>query len=136
MNAHANVYNGLTEMQRATLGQGLIMIKWNSLYERVEVVCGLNIQVVGDCSLMDPLGFKGHTLQALRTNIAEGDMQFYLNNIIRVNCYDVRGGYENDERGKTIYEFDCLRHPGERYEEKPNFVTYFPVSDRTSLREV
>lgn len=73
---------------------------------------------------------------ALRTNIAEREMRFYLDNIIKVNCPNVRGGYNNDKRCRTIYEFDCEQRPGERFTEKPNLVSYFPVLDRSSLREV
>ena len=136
MGKHRDVYEKLTEAQRKLLGYSLIRIGWNPSLERVEVFCAFPIKAHGDHSLMAALGFDDDTLMALRVNIAEREMRFYQDNIIRVNCYDVHGDYQNGERSRTIYEFDCNHRPGERYEEKPNVVTYFPVCDRTSLREV
>ena len=136
MGQHRDVYEKLTETQRKLLGYSLIRIGWNPSLERVEVYFAFPIKAHGDHSLVAALGFDVDALMALRVNIAEREMRFYQYNIIRVNCYDVHGDYQNGERSRTIFEFDCNHRPAERYEEKPNVVTYFPVCDRMSLREV
>lgn len=136
MNKHYNEYKKLTQKQSQSMGYGLIKIDMDLGLERVQLICGFPVPVSGDRSLMPALGFEGHTLTSLRTNVAERKMQFYSDNIIRVNCSDVRGGYQNGVRSNTIYEFDCIQKPGERFVEKPSIITYFPVSDRSSLRQV
>lgn len=137
MNEHFDYYKKLTQSQSEAMGYGLIKIELDSSTERVHLICGFPVQVAGDRSLMPVLGFEGHILTSLRTNIAEREMQFYPDsNIIGVNCSDVRGGYCNGSKSNVIYMFNCDRRPGEKFTEKPNVVTYFPVSDRTSLRSV
>ena len=136
MNAHSDYFKKLTPKQMASLGYGLIKLDWNSSIERVELTCGFPVQFTGDRSLMSALGFEGHALISMKINIAERAMSFYPDNIVRINCSGVLGGYQNDRRSRTIYQIDCDRRPGERYTERPNMVTYFPVCDKTSLREV
>lgn len=133
---HSEDYQKLTEAQKKLLGYSLIKIGWNPTLERVEVFSAFSISSRGNCNLIRALGFEVDTLMALRTNVAEREMCFYADNIIKVNCPDVRGGYSNGKRCKTIYEFDCDQQPGARFTEKPNLVTYFPVLDRSSLRQV
>lgn len=136
MNNHFKYYKTLSHNESKAMGYGLIKIDWNPGTERVELICGFPVQVAGDRSLMPALGYEGHTLTRLRTNIAERKMQFFSDNIIRIICSDVRGSYLNGVRSNTIYEFDCNYRLGERFTEKPNSVTYFPVSDRSSLRQL
>lgn len=133
---HREEYEKLTEPQRKLLGFSLIKIGWNSQQNRVEILSALPITAHGDHSIVAALGFESDELMAMRVNIAEGEMHFYDENLICVECSDVVGGFRNGVRGRTIYEFNCLQRAGERYEEKPNIVTYFPVCNRTSLREL
>lgn len=113
------------------MSHGLI----NSL-ERVQLICGFPVQVAGDRRLTPALDFEGHTLTGLPTNVAEKKMQFYSDNIIRVYCSDIWGGYQNGARSNTIYGFECIQKPEERFPKKPKIITYFPVSDRSLLRQV
>ena len=99
------------------------------------MVCAFLLPAVTRRSLVLALGFKSE-LMGFRKNIAESDMRFYKDNIILVNCDVVRGGRHNNDPSRTIYEFDCIDSPGARYEEKTSVVTYFPVTDSSSLREV
>ena len=132
---HKQEYEQLTESQRKILGYGLINITWNPTLSRVEMICAFPLPAATDRSLVLALGFESE-LMAFRKNIAESDMRFYKDNIIRVNCDVVRGCRHNSDPSRTIYEFDCIDSPGARYEEKTSVVTYFPVTDGSSLREV
>ena len=132
---HKEKYEQLTDSQRKLLGYALINITWNSTANRVEVLSAFSIPAEIDRSLMVALGFRT-ALMAFRKNIAEFEMRFYDNNIVRINCDGVRGCRRNNEASHTIYEFDCDQAPGARYEEKPPVVTYFPVCDGSSLRAV
>lgn len=136
MSKHGEDYVKLTNAQRQLLGYSLIKISWNPLLQRVEFFCAFQVRAHGDHSVVAALGFESDVLMAMRVNIAEREMRFYKDNIIKVKCSDVVGSFENGVRGKTIYEFDCHAPAGERYVEKPNIVTYFPVCDKSSLREL
>lgn len=136
MGKHQEDYEKLTPSQRKNLGYSLIKIGYNTLQQRVEVFSAFHITAHGDHNIMTALGFESDDLMAMRVNIAEREMRFNKNNMVKINCSDVVGGFENGVRGKNIYEFFCGMHPGERYVEKANIVTYFPVCDKTSLREL
>lgn len=135
MGEHKAEYEALTESQRKLLGYALITITWNPTLNRVEMICAFPLPAISDRSLVQALGFETE-LASFRKNVAEFEMRFYSDNLVRVNCDGVRGCYHNSEPSRTIYEFDCRSAPGERFEEKPNIVTYFPVCDSSSLREV
>lgn len=135
MGEHKEKYEKLTDSQRKLLGYALINITWNPTLNRVEMICAFPLPANSDRSLIRALGFETE-LSPFRKNIAEFEMRFYSDNLVRINCDGIRGCYHNSERSHTIYEFDCNSAPGERYVEKPNKVTYFPVCDGSSLREV
>ena len=135
MGLHKAEYEALTESQRKLLGYALINISWNPTFNRVELVSAFPIPAATDRSLMMALEFCTE-LMPFRKNVAEFELEFYKNNLVRINCDMVRGDRWNCEASHTIYTFDCDCAPGARYQEKPNTITYFPVCDSSPLREV
>lgn len=125
------------ESHQKQMGNKLIEIHWNPTISRVELQCFMPVEVTCVRNICASLGFEaGQTLEAYRRHRAENAPRFYECNLVRVNCPGVRGCYYNGVRSQTLHEFDCVTAPGEPFEERPPIVTYHPVCERQSLREV
>ena len=121
---------------RKQMNHNLVRLTWNSVIERLELLCCFRVDPkMVPFNLVKALGFE-EVIPAYKKTIAENEMKFYLNGLMRVNCDVVKGCYYNGEPTQTVHEFSCTASPGARFEEKPPVVSYFPVCERSSLSEV
>ena len=126
----------LDEKHRKSMGHDLVQILWNPALAKVEMVCCFRVNSDAvPFNLVKALGFAS-ALPAYQKCVAENEMKFRSNDLMRVNCDAVKGCYHNNVPTQTILEFDCRAPPGSRFEEKPTVVTYFAVCEKTALREV
>ena len=79
------------------MNHNLVRLSWNPVIRRVEFMCCFRVEPkMVPFNLLKALGFHD-AIPAYKKVVAENEMSFYSNDLMRVNCDVVKGCYYNGE---------------------------------------
>lgn len=74
------------------------------------------------------LGFKNVVLDANKWHMSDQPVDILRVNVIRIECNNVRGSFDNGNKSHIIHEFYPTVEPGYKIVEKPSNVIYLPIN--------
>jgi hypothetical protein len=112
-----------------------IQIRPNLTTLKVEIYSKLELDLTKENSIGKLLGFSKQIIPIRKKVSSDLPVDIMKVNTIRIKCDIASGSYENKKLTNIIHEFVLTDNPGEKINEIPKNLIYFPIT-RHSIREI